>query len=136
MGSAGSGNFNHAGRPGEVGGSGGGAARVPMNGFSVHGERMPDRKIGGSSMERKVLAQHTAFDQPVKVVVSGSGGYRSRTAEDVVAIDLPKEQGGDIIFHRRYPGGRIIPSPYRSKNITNIKIRTAHSQPDRNYFLS
>ena len=136
MGAAGSGNFNHSGRPGEVGGSGGGSVSVRMNGFSVHGERMPDRKVGGSSIERKTLAAHTEFSGPVKVVVSGTGGYRSRTAEDVVAIDLPKEQGGDIIFHRRYPGGRIIPSPYRSKNITNIKIRTSHSQPDRNYFLS
>ena len=81
------------------------------------------------------LESHTDFEKPVHVEVEGRAGYRKRTAEDVVAIDLPKKEGDDIIFHRRYPGGVVIKSPYKSANVTNIKIRTSHSNPERNYHL-
>jgi hypothetical protein len=153
MGSPSSGNFGHAGRPGEVGGSISVGDRVTARGygktvhtvghstnaivtknpFSTQHERTPDRRVGGSSMEStSIPAEGVTFDKPVRVVVSGKNGYRTRTAEDVVGINVGQK---DIVFQRRYPGGRVIPSPYRHANITNIKIRSSHSNPERNYHL-
>jgi hypothetical protein len=108
-------------------------AIVTKNPFSTQHERTPDRRVGGSSMEStSIPAGGVTFDKPVRVVVSGKNGYRTRTAEDVVGINVGQK---DIVFQRRYPGGRVIPSPYKHKNITNIKIRSSHSNPERNYFL-
>ena len=95
-------------------------------------ESRPCRKIGGSSMtEREASPMLVRWRSPRKIVVLYDHGA-PRVAEDVVEMRQAKR---DLIFIRRYPGGREIACPYKREHIVTIEVRTPNTNPERNYAL-
>jgi len=95
-------------------------------------EAKPKRKIGGSSMiEREELPLVVRWKSPRKIVVLYSNGA-PRVAEDVAEM---RQEEHDIVFVRRYPGGREIECRYKRRHIQTLEVRTPHTNPERNYSL-
>lgn len=83
------------------------------------------------------MAEHEAppllvrWKSPRKIVVLYDHGP-ARVAEDVTEM---RQEERDIVFIRRYPGGREIACPYSRKHIVALEVRTPHTNPERNYAL-
>lgn len=81
-GGEGSGNFNHEGRPGKIGGSGGGGS-APSSGGKLSGKSMPAKKYIKSDGSMDVDALRQDYDQFTQDMDEGCKTYLKQSIESV-----------------------------------------------------